>query len=252
MIESKTTGEPPQSKLTEYLERRIVMVWRGADLGTISQGQEGVGASLQGDETRILLEDDAQLVCEPLHDQVERHVIAWWFGPGTEPKAHIQLQVPKADTTDRDLRVDEFLTGAGVKLSVHDAAERYGRAIAQDGELVLEKAPAPAPPGLGFANEARYMRPSDLRATARQGHALDEMAVALAQAFQPLRERIQAAAAIDDPAKQRAALLSIRADIPACLRGLNASPAVVDAMSRMMGVAVAAGMQEAIERRPQG
>lgn len=258
-ITDSRTGEPPQEKLTEYLERRIVMVWRGADLGTISQGQEGVGASLQGEETRVLLEDDAHVIDGPLADSVERHVLEWYFGPGVEAKAGIRIQVPKNDTTDRDLKVDEFLVGAGVPLSQHDAAERYGRAIAQGNDAVLQKFvadPGMHPPGLGLnytaANEAgRMVRRSELESAHREEQALGAAAEGFAAAFEPLRQRLREASKLEDPGAQRAALLSIRADIPAAVRGLKLDPAGTEALMRMMGAATVAGMADAVAQRAQ-
>jgi hypothetical protein len=83
----------PFPPLVEYCDRALAARWRGADLSTISSGKqsEGSGASLQGDETDLLLEDDAQLISETLNEQVDRYVLEYTFGEGVEIKAYFKL-----------------------------------------------------------------------------------------------------------------------------------------------------------------
>lgn len=56
--------------------------------------------------------------------------------------------------------IDQFLIGAGMPLSVTDAAKRYGRAIADPGEPLLKAAPSSSgsPNGdeLGTADENQF------------------------------------------------------------------------------------------------
>lgn len=92
MVEAKGGAQNlPYPPLVEYCDRAIAARWRGADLSTISQGQAGLGASLQGDETDLILEDDAEMISETLNRQVDRFVLDYTFGPEVETKARFCL-----------------------------------------------------------------------------------------------------------------------------------------------------------------
>jgi hypothetical protein len=236
-IEGGNTGTLPQPPLIEYLERRIITLWRGADLGTMSQGAGGVGASLQGDETEILAQDDVQALSEALQHQVERYVIQWYFGPGVEPKAYFKLTLPEGDSTERDLKVDDFLHRAGVPMSVSDVAERYGRELPAAGEELLKPAATPAPPmGMGGPMGAT------LSQLANQRTSLDQMAEAVATSMGPVRERLRMIGEITDPKAQREALLSLRLDLPRLLRQVSTDPTAVRVMERVIGGSVVSGL----------
>jgi hypothetical protein len=110
LVEVKSGGNNlPYPPLVEYCDRAMAARWRGADLSTISQGKEGVGASLQGDETNLLLEDDARLVTETLNDQVDRHVLEQAFGENVEVKARFRLLASTSSEADEAFRRAVYL-----------------------------------------------------------------------------------------------------------------------------------------------
>lgn len=148
LIEAKSGGANlPFGPLVEYLDRMIAALWRGADLSTISQGAAGVGASLQGEETNLLQEDDAGLITETFWDQIDKHVLRITLGV-EEPLAYVKILPPKKQAVDQDIKIDEFLVRMGVPQSQDDALERYGRGMAEDGQPILEQAqPEPSPGG---------------------------------------------------------------------------------------------------------
>lgn len=127
LIEAGRTGDAPFAPMVERMSRSLVMLCRGADLGTISS-KDGAGASLQGDESDLLLEDDAQLISETLQSAIARPAIRHLFGE--EPLAYIELQVPADEDTAAEIAVDTFLLDRGVPITAEDLAERYGRQIA--------------------------------------------------------------------------------------------------------------------------
>src|SRR6185295_17625048 len=98
LIEAKANASTlPFPALIERADRKIAALFRGADLSSMSSNSgEGTGASLQKDEEEILDRDDASIISETLNE-VERIVIAWHFGAGTEPLAGIKIIVPKAE-----------------------------------------------------------------------------------------------------------------------------------------------------------
>lgn len=220
----------PQQQLVDYLERRIVTLWRGADLGTMSQGQGGVGASLQGDETEILSEDDVATICEPLHEQVERHVLQFFFGAGVRSLAYFQLVLPKKDASYVDLAVDRFLVETGVKLSSAEAAERYGRVLADDGEATLTLPIAGSTPGMPAPSVVNDSPP------------VETIAEALSEGMKPLRDRLRAIASMKDPMEQREALIQVRKELPSMLRRDAKNGRVVAAFERVLGEAMISGL----------
>jgi phage gp29-like protein len=131
------SANPPFDPLVERMDRLISALWRGSDLSTISKSQ-GYGASVQQGETQILEEDDAELITETLQKNIDRRVIEYTFGPKVPILAGVTVQQTPRRGTQQDMLIDQFLIGAGMPLSVSDAAKRYGRAIADPGEPILK------------------------------------------------------------------------------------------------------------------
>jgi hypothetical protein len=117
--------------------RVMIALWRGADLGILSRNQ-GYGASLQGEESRILEVDDAKLISETLNNTLDRQVIKLLFGQTTEPLAYINILVSQQDYTTQDLAIDKFLPEHGVPLSQARALQRYNRIPVEPNEPILE------------------------------------------------------------------------------------------------------------------
>jgi hypothetical protein len=157
-IDLSISGELPFPKMVETMSRSISALQRGADLSTMSAGSgSGEGASLQGEESDILLGDNCEMVSETLRAQLDPVVIAWYFGEDAKIKAGFELIPPESDTIDADLKIDQALINMGVKLSKADALSRYNRREADtadpDDEPLRQPQTAPAMPGTPFANE---------------------------------------------------------------------------------------------------
>jgi hypothetical protein len=136
LLDFKGTGAPPYIALVERMDRVMIALWRGADLGTLSRNQ-GYGASLQGEESRILEVDDAKLISETLNNTLDRQVIKLLFGQTVEPLAYINILVSPQDYTTQDLAIDKFLAEHGAALSQSRALQRYNRVPANPGEPLL-------------------------------------------------------------------------------------------------------------------
>lgn len=155
LIEAGKTGDAPFQPMVDRMDRRLAALCRGADLSSISRDREGTGASLQGDETDTLVEDDCALVTETLNEQIDRAVIRLTFGPAAPALANIRINPPKKRDIRQDLLVDKFLLGSGAPVSITDALERYGRPAPDEGEELL-RAPRPA-----AVAQDRATRPGD-------------------------------------------------------------------------------------------
>lgn len=141
LIETRGQAEGPYATLIEKMDRAMTILWRGADLGTMSV-HNAAGASLQADETDILETDDAQMIGETLATQVSRYVLQYYFGDAPQ-LAYIKIRTVEKKDIDQALKVDQFLVQSGAPISVKSALERYDRPASQPGEEIL-KPVAPA------------------------------------------------------------------------------------------------------------
>jgi hypothetical protein len=136
VVDFAVGGNIPFPGLVERMDRVLAAMWRGADLSTLSRDR-GYGASLQEKESCVLEQDDGELVAETLHRYVDRWVVRYLFGENVEPLARVKVLVSGLPATADDARIDEFLLKHGAPLSVASVLERYGRAVANPGEPIL-------------------------------------------------------------------------------------------------------------------
>lgn len=211
LLETKGAGgDKAFAAMVEYIDRMIAAIWRGADLSTISQGQAGVGASLQGDESDLLTEDDANLITETLWDQVDRYVLQYCLGVTESPKAYIKILPPKRQNVDQDLQVDEFLMRHRFPRSVDDVAELYGRPI-PDADAELLQAPETNPeanPEGAHATEPKPM--GNTRAVTPEM----KMRAAKQRLLAPVFQRLRHIEALPEGPQQKDALLALLAELP--------------------------------------
>src|SRR5688572_21464682 len=136
VVDLAVGGNIPFPALVERMDRVMAAMWRGADLSTLSRDR-GYGASLQEKEACVLEEDDAEMISETLRRYVDRWVIRYLFGENVEPLARVKLLVAGRECTVDDVQIDQFLLKHGAPLSVASVMERYGRAMPQPGEPLL-------------------------------------------------------------------------------------------------------------------
>lgn len=134
-------GALPYPALVERMDRMLATLWCGGDLSTLSSGQQAVGGSLQGNESSMMREDDAEIITETLQAHVDRAVIRFLFGKDATPLAYFQLHAARTPATASDISIDQFLLRCGAKLSLKGTMERYGRPMPKDGEAVLSYSP---------------------------------------------------------------------------------------------------------------
>jgi hypothetical protein len=115
----------PYPALIERMDRALSSLWRGADLGTMSADNQG--ASLQGDETDLLEDDDATNITDVLNEQLDRFVVLYACG-STTPKAWINIKAGVREDVEADLKVDETLEKLGYSSALDELQRRYNRA----------------------------------------------------------------------------------------------------------------------------
>jgi hypothetical protein len=232
-IDLATQGQLPYPPLVERMDRAMAAIWRGADLSTISAGSgDGTGASVQGDETAILEEDDCRWISETLRRQVDRRVIEYRFGAGVKPLAYINIKPTTRHDTKLDLEVDRLLHEMGLPMSLSALAERYGRPLPEDDDDLLP-AGAAAPVLPNTRQPASVFIPPAA-----------PVARAIARDLAPLRKRIESALALPDD-QAMAELAKIRDELPAILQAIAADPATATALEDVMTAALEAGKKGA-------
>ena len=133
LITARGEGTLPFPALVERMDRALASLWRGSDLSTISADNQG--ASVQAEESDILLQDDAAMIGETLELYIDRWVI--WQKFGTRPLAYSKIIVPESKNVDLDLKIDELLLKAGARMGERERMEHYGRPLIAEGDLPL-------------------------------------------------------------------------------------------------------------------
>jgi phage gp29-like protein len=247
---NKTGGET-FGPFVDRMDRAMARICRGADLSTMSAGNgSGQGASLQGDESDLLEEDDAEMISEALIP-VSRIVVRDLFGDDT-PLAYLQVVVPEAQNNDDVRKTIETLGARGVAIGQSWARLKLDVPEPAKGEALLTVPAAPAASAMGrnsfgqemtaaFANAAE----AAVRSAAFRTRSLKEIAVAKAKAFEPLRARIEEIATIAKPEAFDAALVKLKADLPAIAKAVAGTDAEVEAWVNAMGTQLVSGAAEA-------
>lgn len=157
-IDLGVKGELPYPKLIERMDRAMAAMWRGGDLSTMSQGSgDGTGASVQGEETDILENDDAKNITDVLNEQVDKWVIYYVHGDSV-PLAWVQVKENISQDVTLDLATDKGLLELGYEEPVEELQKRYNRPHLQKKQTVQSFDPAAA--DVQAANEAlRHLPP---------------------------------------------------------------------------------------------
>jgi phage gp29-like protein len=184
LIEATGSASLPFESLIARMDDALSIMWRGGNLGTASgKGSDNTGASLQGEETDIIEQDDAAWIGEILQTSVIRQVIEYHFGRGTRPMAYVQIRTRDRKDTRLDLEMFKILAEIGVPISVDSVRERFGLAAPRPDEELLKR---PAAPMGGFPPKAED-------ALANEGTSLEAALDAIFAAAAPDAEAVMIA-----------------------------------------------------------
>lgn len=246
-IEANAAGTAPHKDLVERMDRALARMWRGADLGTMSQDGDATGSNPQESETDILAAADAMRISETLQHYVDTHVIRYRFG--AEPLAYFQLRPKQKINQDLELKIDEYLIKWGCGRAKNDLLAKYGRPEPDAGaELASAPSAAPAMPGAGglpsrgnpFANEA-----SGKKLITYLDAATTKYSAAVQDALRPALSRLAQIQAMTDPAVQRTALQRFQAAWPEVVLEVKARvPEAAKVLTEVIGPALISGYVE--------
>lgn len=136
-IDLSAKGELPYPALIDRMDRAIAALWRGSDLATLSRAN-GVGASVQSDETAILEADDAAMISETLNVQVDRFVINHLFG-NVAVKAYVRLIPNIRKNVNDEIALYRSLYELGVPIALSDVRERFNLPMPIENDIFLQK-----------------------------------------------------------------------------------------------------------------
>jgi phage gp29-like protein len=257
-IDVSARGELPYPKLIERCDRAMAILYRGADLSTMSAGDgEGSGASLQQDEQDLLLKDDVAMVEETIERQIVPFVLRYALGV-EKPLVRFVLERPTRDARKLELETDGKLIEWGCPVGVADLLERYNRSMPDPKEALAR------PPATGMLPNARAEsladalsgnRPAAARALgdrvdARlQAAAREAMAAAVADDLAPLRTRIEAALANESDEAMIDSLKAMQAEMPNMLLEICRAPKAERVLEESLTAALLNGVAEGAAAR---
>lgn len=242
LVKSDGAASLPFPPLVERMDRVIATICRGADLSTLSAGGgSGQGASLQGDESDLLEQDDAELVSETLQ-QLSRTVIGQLFAE--EPLAYAQIVVPeRRDNADVRANIG-FAVAHGVQVGAAWTRDQLGLAAPAAGEPLLQAPAAAAPTTASLFSAANAGREQVFRAAAKE-----QILAARRAALGPLLERLAEIEAIENDQAREAALIKLQRDLPQLYRQIATDPDLVRAFEEAIGTSLLNGFTERATQR---
>jgi len=249
LVQAKGEGALPFQPLVDYLDREMTALWRGSDLSTMSRGgaERSVGASVQEDESDILLRDDAEMLTETLNMYVDRFVLSQIFGI-EHGLAYIKVQAPESKDTAMDLKIDELLLNSGARLGEKERLEYYGRPLFDEKDLPLHEVSrvteriTPQTPTGQESKQVETLPNIDPLERYLGAHRV-KFLKAFANDLAPLRTAIEHAIGAQDEPTQRAHLIALRAQLPHVLRQLNERGTAAGPLQEIIANALKIGAQ---------
>ncbi len=122
-VDISTRGQLPYPAIIERIDRLLCSLWMGGDLSTLSA--KSYGSTLQGYESSIIEEQDAENINDTLNRQVDRQIIKIAFGENEEPLAKFKLRLPDYEMHKFELEIIERLSLLGLKADPLELAKRF-------------------------------------------------------------------------------------------------------------------------------
>jgi len=158
-LEQSARNSLPFHPIVEMINGLYAKCYRGVDLATGSRGSGGgqksgggegggskspVGASVQKEESGIVLIRDAKWLTGVFNERVDRPVIRYLFNQ--EPRAWFVLMPPLDDTSTQDLAALQGLVPMGFKVMLKEVYKRFRWSVPETGEACLAPAAPVIPP----------------------------------------------------------------------------------------------------------
>jgi phage gp29-like protein len=200
-------GTLPFNELIERADRLFARAFRGGDLSTQSRsGGDVAGSNPQESEKEVVLDDAAQWCSDVLNVRVDEPIISYLFN--TTPKAWLKIRVPKKPETDREINTLNAAGTLGIPVSIKVARERLQLPEPQEGEPLIQVAPA-----IASMDSTRL----DRTALGNASEMQNRVAAAAAEILKPILtaydERLQRILTITDPVLRAARWNELQAEL---------------------------------------
>jgi len=248
-VEKMNAGgnELPYPALIERMDRRITSVWMGADLSTISADNKG--ASIQGDQERLLLEHDCKFVANQINLGLGRHLIQHRFGKNVRPLAYLVINPPMDIDEVKEQEKFGKAIDHGVAVSETQYREVTGLREPTDEADTLSAAPKKLEDG----SEKSEIPDEEPETTASNEMSQDElraaaMRAAIAADAQPFFALIEAHLA-EETFDADALLRDLRKNLPAIYSAMRAGGRTESGLKDLLAEEIVKGVLTA-ERMP--
>ena len=240
------SGELPYEKLIERMDRRIAALWRGADLGTISADNKG--ASVQQDESRLLLEHDCTFVSNQINCGLGLPYIQYRFGDGVAPLAELKVNMPMDVDEEKEQNKFSKAMEDGIEVSETQYRGTCGIRKPESKEDLLNlKKTEPEKPDDNKASENDDAADATA-ANERRLSETDPLAFAISESLTPFRNLVEAHLA--EPNFDPDALLrDLQTQLPEIFSAMNADGQTEEALRDVLATEIVAGVLSA-ERLP--
>lgn len=257
VIDMKGGGSEPYTPLIEMMHRLLAILWRGADLSTLSKGG-GVGASVQDDETAALDEDNAVWLSETLNRNITKRVIEYHFGEGAAVLVELQVKIAQADDTRLKLRVVTEIADRGGQVPMSYVRNEFQIPEAGEGEDVLQPRRNGAAPGAqetssqtrAEQNQATVPNETEQLLT----HALAEAVGVVPETLSPVEDVIKRMADLGaDESITEEEFLDAMEDLVLVLPEFfdaDGSALLAEALERAMGTGAIQGVRASLRKKP--
>ena len=238
-------SDNPQLLIQSLADKACDLVILGQELsgGAQPAGLGSGAAGLQGDVRRERIQYAAQWCADLLNYQLVPAVVRFNFGDATELPV-IQPDLAGEPDPKTLAERDQILIASGARLPQRWYYARHGVPMPEAGEPVLDTPATPQMPTAVPQARGAILASSPLTPPAAEYRAASRSTLlrALGDDLAPVRSAFIAALDEPDESKRRAALLALRASLPASLR---ADSAAARALEKILGTALVSGAASA-------
>ena len=256
-IDLTANGSAPYPPLIEMMHRLLAILWRGADLSTISKGA-AVGASVQDDETAALDEDNAVWLSETANRNITNPMIADTWGKDAPVLVELQVKTAQADDTKLKLRVITEIADRGGKVPMSYVRNEFQIPEAGEGEELLQprrNSAAEVSLIAGETNAALNQGQEEKQSDQLLANALAEAVGVVPEALEPVRDVLvrMADLAADDSITESEfldAIEDLALGMPE-LFDIDGAALLAEALEKSMGTGAVQGIRESLRSKPE-
>lgn len=235
----------PFQEFLRYQQEQLVLAGTGGQLTMLAESGSGTLAGSAHQETfqKIARAEGLRISSAIFQRQLDKPYLQQRF-PGQPILAYFELDVRQSPTTKEVISDVKELAAAGYRVEADEVAERTGYEVTTSaGGAALPTDPAtPADPATEDPTLDPEPDPEDNPLVNRANPsdaALDFVARSVAQDLRPVRQRLAALAAIENPETRRIALLNFLEDAPAHAHEILTRPSAAEAIADSLSTAVA-------------